>query len=142
MPANSTPPWKSHRHRSRSHIRGHPGYNPFNPLVAGDGPHPTQAPPDFLNMEIERLRQQAQWEGDKARPWEQEWIEECHKHGLAIKKRLCHDRDDSTMLWLQMPRNATKTYEMFTNMSEKAKYLEQLFAFSAGEIREVYGYLE
>ena len=31
---------------------------------------------------------------------------------------------------------------MFTNMSEKAKYLEQLFAFSAGEIREVYAYWE
>ena len=29
---------------------------------------------------------------------------------------------------------------MFTDMCERAKYLEQLFAFSVGEISEVYGY--
>eukprot|EP00747_Dinoflagellata_sp_TGD_P170491 gnl/TRDRNA2_/TRDRNA2_202190_c0_seq1.p1 gnl/TRDRNA2_/TRDRNA2_202190_c0~~gnl/TRDRNA2_/TRDRNA2_202190_c0_seq1.p1 ORF type:complete len:224 (+),score=23.80 gnl/TRDRNA2_/TRDRNA2_202190_c0_seq1:98-769(+) len=127
--------------RSRSPVRGHPGYNPFNPLTAGNCPHPTQAPPASLSQNIERLRAQAKWKGEKARPWEVGWVDDCHKRSLDTQKWLCHDRDDSGMLWNEMPRNATGNYARLVDMRDKVEYMWKCLNFHS-EVREVYGYWE
>ena len=66
---------------------------------ANEAPHPTQAPPASLSVDLESVGKQAQWAGEKAATWDEDWVVESHRRGVDIKKWLCRESDDSDVLW-------------------------------------------
>ena len=70
---------------------------------------------------MSNLKWQAWSKGDKAKPWDGDWLAEYHRRSIEAYKRLYLEPNSINIFWQKMPRNpGTSRYEQHLDLDDKA----------------------